>query len=90
MQAVDSLAAAFALAADTSDEVCIIGGGEIYALALPLATHVYLTHVDTLVGGADVFFPRLDMSLWRETTRAQHPADAAHAFAFTFVSYERV
>jgi dihydrofolate reductase len=89
MQAVASLAAAFALAAEECDELCVIGGGEVYALALPQATHLHLTHVDTAVEGADAFFPRLDAQRWREAARIHHPADAAHLFAFDFVDYER-
>ena len=47
----------------------MIGGGEVYALALPLATHLHLTLVDTVVEGADAFFPRFDARHWRETAR---------------------
>ncbi len=89
MQAVASLEAAIALVAGEGDELCVIGGGEVYALALPLATHLHLTHVDTAVEGADAFFPRLDAQRWREAARIHHPADAAHPFAFDFVDYER-
>lgn len=87
MQAVASLEAALALA--EGDELCVIGGGEVYALALPLATHLHLTHVDTAVAGADALFPRFDAQRWRETARTHHPADASHPFAFDFVDYER-
>lgn len=89
MQAVASLEAALALAEGEGDELCVIGGGEVYALALPLATHLHLTHVDTAVAGADALFPRLDAQRWRETARIHHPADASHPFAFDFVDYER-
>lgn len=87
MQAVASLEAALALA--EGNELCVIGGGEVYALALPLATHLHLTHVDTAVAGADALFPRFDAQRWRETARTHHPADASHPFAFDFVDYER-
>lgn len=89
MQAVASLDEAIALAAGEGDELCVIGGGEVYALALPRATRLHLTHVDARVEGADAFFPRFDPRDWRETARSVHPADAAHAFAFDFVDYER-
>ncbi len=89
MQAVASLEAAIALAAGEGEELCVIGGGEVYALALPSATHLHLTHVDTAVEGADAFFPCFDARRWRETARLHHPADAAHAFAFDFADYER-
>ena len=89
MQAVASLEDAIAIASIDGDELCIIGGGEIYALALPHATQLYLTHVDTVVADADAFFPRFDAADWNEVARIAHPADAAHAFAFDFVDYLR-
>ena len=89
MQAMASLAEALAIAAQDGDELCVIGGGELYALALPHATHLHLTEVDTQVDGADAFFPRFDADAWREVARVTHPADATHAFAFDFVDYLR-
>jgi dihydrofolate reductase len=70
-------------------ELAVIGGGEIFTLALPRATHLYLTWVDTAVEGADAFFPRFDEREWKETARVEHPADAKHDHAFAFVDYER-
>ena len=87
-RSVPTLRAAADLAGDS--ELCVIGGGEVYALALPLATHLYLTHVDTQADLADAFFPRFDRSEWRETARVPHAADSRHEFAFTFVDYERL
>ncbi len=90
MQAVASLDAAMAIASLDGDELCVIGGGEIYALALPMATHMHLTHVDTLVDGADAFFPTFDANHWRISASVAHAADSAHAFAFDFVDYARI
>ncbi len=87
MQAVASIDEAMQAAGYDGNELCIIGGGELYTLALPLATHMHLTFVDTEVECADAFFPRFDARDWREIARAAHPADAAHAFAFEFVDY---
>ena len=89
MQAVSSIDDAMAIARRDGDELCIIGGGEVYALALPHATRLHLTYVDTRVEGADAFFPRFDAAAWREVGRTVHPADAMHAFAFDFVDYVR-
>jgi dihydrofolate reductase len=90
MEAVASLDEARALAAvDDVDEWCVIGGGELYALALPFASRLHLTHVDTVVEGADAFFPAYDPADWRAVSRSQHAADDSHAFAFDFVDYER-
>ncbi|TAN06168.1 MAG: dihydrofolate reductase [Rhodanobacteraceae bacterium] len=70
-------------------ELCVIGGGEVYALALPHATRMHLTEIDSATPDADTFFPAFDRDEWRETAREHHPADAKHAFAFDFVDYAR-
>ena len=89
MQAVASIDHALALA-DGATELCVIGGGEVYALCLPQATRMHLTHVDTVVEGADAFFPAFDGAAWRVASREAHAADERHAFAFEFVDYVRV
>ncbi|VXB93475.1 dihydrofolate reductase [Luteimonas sp. 9C] len=90
MQAVATLEAAIAAAkAQDATELCVIGGGEIYALALPCADVLQLTHVDTVVEGADAFFPAWDAATWQEISRTAHAADARHAHAFAFVEYRR-
>ena len=90
MQAVASLVEAQGFArGEGAEELCVIGGGEMYALALPVATHLHLTMVDTEVVGADAFFAQFDSTQWRQASREAHAADARHAFAFEFVDYER-
>ena len=89
MEAVASLEAA-QVAAQDAEELCVIGGGEIYALTLPAATVLHMTHVDTIVEGADAFFPEFDRDAWRVASREPRAADAKHAFAFEFVEYRRV
>lgn len=90
IEAVASLEEAMTLVAnDAADELCVIGGGEVYALALPLATRLHLTRVDTVVDDADAFFPVFDPAQWRAVAREAHAADDRHAFAFEFVDYVR-
>jgi dihydrofolate reductase len=84
---VHSLDEAIAFAGDA--ELCVIGGGEVYALALPRATHLRLTEIDAVTPDADTFFPEYDPRDWRETFREHHPADSRHAFAFDFADYQR-
>jgi dihydrofolate reductase len=84
---VASIAAAIDVA--RSAELAVIGGGEVYALALPVATHLHLTWIDTVAKHPDAFFPRFDPNQWIETARVAHPADARHEYPFTFVDYER-
>jgi dihydrofolate reductase len=91
MQAVETLEQALSVAGwEQAGELCVIGGGEVFALALPQATRMYLTWVDTVVAGADAFFPRFDTNEWRELSRAAHRADARNEFAFEFADYERL
>ncbi|MEN5060346.1 dihydrofolate reductase [Luteimonas sp. TWI1416] len=90
MEAVASLDAALALAAgDGAQALCVIGGGEVYALALARATHLSLTCVDAEVDGADAWFPAFDAADWIQTARQEHAADTRHAHAFAFVDYRR-
>jgi dihydrofolate reductase len=83
---------AIALAAqaevENADEVFVIGGGEIYRLALPQADRVYLTRVHTTVEG-DATFPALDLTEWRLASSEDHPADDRNEHACTFEVWER-
>ncbi|MEZ0486644.1 dihydrofolate reductase [Fibrella aquatica] len=69
-------------------EIFIIGGAEIYALALPVADRIYLTEVQRTYEG-NASFPEFDMTVWHEVSRQPHPADDRHEAAFDFVVYER-
>lgn len=90
MQAVASVEGALRAAGDEgAQELYVIGGGEVYALCLPLAARMHLTHVDTAVEGADAFFPAFDAGQWRVTGCEAHAEDVKHAFAFEFVDYAR-
>lgn len=70
-------------------ELMIIGGGELYRQALPLARVIHLTEVHAALQG-DAWFPSFDRSQWRETSRERHEADERHAHAYSFVTLERV
>jgi dihydrofolate reductase len=71
-----------------AEEAWVIGGGEIYREALPLADCVELTRVHATVEG-DVSFPELNMNEWEETFHEDHPADEKHEHAFTFLTFKR-
>jgi dihydrofolate reductase len=73
----------------TVDEVMVIGGAEIYRLALPRANRLELTQVEADVDG-DTRFPPIDMASWRELRREYHPADAQHAYPMSFLTWERI
>ncbi len=88
MEAHATLESALESAGD-AEEVCVIGGGEIFTMALPIATRMHLTRVDAAIDGADAFFPRFDPEQWRETSREAHHADDRNEYAFEFVDYSR-
>jgi len=69
-------------------ELVVVGGAEIYRLALPRAQRVYLTRVHASVEG-DTVFPALDEREWRESAREEHAADERHAYAMSFCVLER-
>lgn len=73
---------------DGVEEVCVIGGAALFALALPRARRIYLTEVDAEVAG-DVTLPSFDESGWRETFREAHPAGPTDDHAFVFRTLER-
>ena len=90
MRAVASVDEALGIAeTQGAEELCVIGGGEVYALTLGRADMLHLTEVDTVVEDAHAFFPAFDPAEWREITREPHPTDARHALAFDFVEYQR-
>jgi dihydrofolate reductase len=86
-EVADSLATALQLTA-TEPEVMIIGGAQIFAESLPLATDLYLTEIAADIEG-DVYFPEFDRTKWQEISRIYHSNDAQHAYAFDFVFYHR-
>jgi dihydrofolate reductase len=69
------------------NEIFVIGGAQIYTLALPHADRLYLTEIDADVEG-DTFFPGYDKSEWLEKSRKHHIKDEKHAYSFDFVIYD--
>ena len=84
---VNNIEAAIALAKNDAQPF-IIGGGEIYKLAMPYASKLELTRVHSNFD-ADTFFPEIDLSVWKETANTFHTKDENHDFEFSFVTYER-
>lgn len=87
----DALGLAQALAEEMgADEIVSAGGGEIYALTLPLAERMHLTEIDAEPEG-DVLFPPYDPALWRETFREEHEAGGRddHPFVFRDLARDR-
>ena len=89
----NSLEQATALAADLAltnglDEICIIGGGEIYRQAMATVHVMHVTHVETNVDG-DTSFPEIDSAIWQADGELLVPAGERDSFATRFVTYRR-
>lgn len=76
-------------AEDGVGEVCVIGGAQLFELALPKARRLYLTDVEAEVEG-DVVLPPIDESAWREVRRERHPASEVDQYPFTYRVLERL
>jgi dihydrofolate reductase len=74
---------------NSETECFIIGGAEIYKLAMPYTTRLYLTEIDAVVEG-DTLFPEVNSSQWKEVSRVHHAADQRHTYAFDIVVYDRI
>ena len=70
-------------------ELFIVGGEEIYKLAMPVTDRIYLTRIHTEVEG-DTFYPELDMNIWKEVSCEKHKKDEQNPFDYDFLVYERV
>ena len=71
-----------------ADVVDVIGGGQIYAMTLPMADRLHLTLIDADVAG-DTWFPDIDLSQWRVVHTDTQPADDQNAYPMTFVTLDR-
>jgi len=85
---VSSLAAAKAAVPD-ADEIMVIGGAEIYALLLPQADQLYITHIDAAFDG-DTWFPSYDAQAWQNTHREHHQADDKNLYPYHFEIWQRI
>jgi len=71
-----------------AEEITVIGGGEVYAQALPLAARIYLTEVHGKPDGA-AHFPSLDRSDWTETSRDGPHRGADDTYSHSFIVLDR-
>ncbi|HNL07015.1 MAG: dihydrofolate reductase [Chitinophagales bacterium] len=82
------LSTAIDVAVNLQETECfVIGGSEIYALALPFAHRIYMTRIDAIVEG-DTFFPLQNWEQWQLISSETHQADAQHAFSYVFEVWE--
>ncbi|MBU6504739.1 MAG: type 3 dihydrofolate reductase [Betaproteobacteria bacterium] len=74
--------------AGPAPEIFVIGGAQLFELALPQAQRIYLTRIHATLDG-DTFFPELDPAEWQEISRQHHSRDPKNAFDLTFLTLER-
>lgn len=86
----EALVIAQRLAAETgAEEVCVIGGGEIYRQALSAADILYVTHVETTVPDGDTYYPAIDPSVFEKRSETLHPAGEKDTYPTRFAIYDR-
>ena len=84
---VHSLEAALDVASD--DEIPFItGGAQIYELALPRVTDIFLTRIHATIQG-DTFFPQVDWSRWRLAQESKHVEESDPILKYSFQDFER-
>lgn len=73
------------------EETYIIGGGQIYSQAMPLADRLEITEIDAngKDAGADTFFPKIDPVRWMITSESEPITDPRSGASFRFITYRR-
>lgn len=72
-----------------SEEVIVMGGAQIYELALPRADRLYVTLVHAEVEG-DAHFPEVDLNAYQERAREDYKAEGPNPYDYSFVVYDKV
>lgn len=85
---VHNIEDALAISSD-DEETFVIGGGEIYKLALPYTDKIELTRVHQKFE-ADAFFPEVDWSQWKLVNEEFHGKDERHQHDFSYLTYVRL
>jgi dihydrofolate reductase len=88
-QVAHSLEAALALCPQGTEEAFIIGGAEIYEMALPKIQRIYLTWIRKDIAG-DTYFPEFNMKDYREVESADFSAEAEGGVSYSFKTLDRL
>ena len=84
----NSLSNAISISSEDSQPF-IIGGGEIYKMALNISDRIELTRVHHNFDG-DTYFPDIDNKIWTEINRTKKKKDDKHKYDYTFITYEKI
>lgn len=71
------------------DQPFIVGGAQIYSLAMEKADRLEITHIHHEFEEGDAYFPEIDPKVWKVVNEIDHPVDERHAYPFTITRYER-
>jgi dihydrofolate reductase len=78
------------IAAGTERALMVIGGAEIYRQSLPLARRIHLTLIHTRIEHGDTVFAGWRGAAWQESSREHHEADDKNAYAYSFITLDRL
>lgn len=81
--------AVFPLYKSGDREAFVIGGGEIYELAMPFAEKLYVTKVRCEIAEADAFFPEIDSKVWKCISTEMHNQDVSNRYYYEYLTYVR-
>ena len=71
-----------------TQRIFLVGGGEMYKEALPIASKMHITRIDALIDG-DTKFPEIDDSIWQCRSRVNRSADEKNPYDLVFETWER-
>ena len=74
--------------ADRDDEAFVMGGGEVFSAALPIADRLHVTEVEADIPG-DTWFPDWEPTHWLLISQERHSADENNKYDYTFYVYDR-
>ena len=83
-----SLQEAIRMAGD-DEEIFIMGGAQIYAIAMDVADRMYITHVERDYEG-DTSYPAIDFTKWKLSSIERHERGEEYEYPFEFRIYDRV
>ena len=76
-------------ACGNDEEIFVIGGGQLYAAALPIADRIYLTEVDAEVEG-DTRMPEFDLTHWNAGQATTYAADDKNPYCYKLTVFNRI
>ena len=88
VETASSLEAAIAMTAE-AEQAFILGGGSVYAQAMPLANTLEITHIEATDPQADTHFPAIDPQQWELVTETAPTVDARSELTYRFATYRR-